>query len=64
MLTSYLVRCPQSECHWFGSLIPQRVEGKKGEVSFQCPKCRHEWRGRIVGEDVRIIRERAVAVTA
>jgi hypothetical protein len=60
MITSYLVRCPHSECRWFGSLIPSTTagpfQGKPGvrpEVMFRCPKCQGEWRARIIGEDVK-----------
>ena len=60
MLTSYLVRCPHADCRWFGSLMPEaKVEAWHGtipvqpQVRFRCPKCRGEWRARMVGEDVR-----------
>lgn len=59
MLTSYLVTCPQPNCHWFGSLLPQNdLESwhgsvpQPGEVVFQCPRCQGEWRARVVGDDV------------
>ena len=59
MLTSYMVRCPQAGCSWFGSLLPQ-TSGPLGQnyslrsprVVFQCPQCLHEWQARVVGEDV------------
>jgi hypothetical protein len=59
MLTSYLVRCPYPGCDWFGSLLPsQDTDSWKGSVPttstavFECPRCRHEWRARIQGDDV------------
>jgi hypothetical protein len=60
MITSYLVRCPYPECRWFGSLIPVGTAasalvqpGVRPPVTFRCPKCKGEWHGRIVGDDVK-----------
>jgi hypothetical protein len=60
MKTSYLVRCPHPDCHHFGSLLPcAKIDAWHGEISampavmFRCPKCKREWRARMVGEDVR-----------
>jgi hypothetical protein len=59
MLTSYLVRCPHTDCNWFGSLIPRTTSEPwqsptpvPSEVVFQCPQCEAEWPARIVGDDV------------
>jgi hypothetical protein len=59
MLTSYWVRCPQSECGWSGSLLPQTdVKAWHGEnlpqnvVVFHCPGCDAEWPARVIGDDV------------
>lgn len=59
MLTSYLVKCPHTGCGWFGSLLPRtNRDAWRGPsptasvVEFQCPRCKSEWRGRLVGEDV------------
>ncbi len=60
MLTSYLVRCPQAGCGWRGSLLPSRDKDSWRHsvptvpiAVFECPKCRHEWRAQIVGDDVK-----------
>jgi hypothetical protein len=60
MLTSYLVKCPHSQCQWFGSLIPlppteawRKVASVKSEVVFHCPQCDSEWHAQIVGDDVK-----------
>ena len=59
MLTSYLVKCPHADCGWSGSLLPNRdTDSWRGcapsidIASFECPRCRGEWRARIVGDDV------------
>ena len=59
MLTSYLVKCPHSDCNWFGSLLPQgQADPWRGAVPeasvvvFRCPQCQKQWQGRISGEDV------------
>jgi hypothetical protein len=59
MLTSYLVKCPNADCRWFGSLLPRQdleawrtASPHRSEASFQCPKCHGEWRARVVGDDV------------
>ena len=56
MLTSYLVKCPHPDCHWFGSLLPrtawQGAAPVGGIVLFQCPQCQGEWSARVVGDDV------------
>ncbi len=59
MLTSYWVTCPNAECHWFGDLLPQtdtqffRAAAPTCKtVLFQCPRCDHSWRARVVGDDV------------
>lgn len=59
MLTSYLVKCPRSGCHWFGSLLPRgNAEAWRGSlpsvsiVEFECPECQGEWQARVVGDDV------------
>jgi hypothetical protein len=59
MLTSYVVRCPDLSCRWFGSLLPSRdTDLWSGSVPststavFQCPECGHSWRARVVGDDV------------
>ncbi len=59
MLTSYLVKCPHVGCNWFGLAVPSGdpdgwcgCESISSTIEFQCPRCRGEWRGRIVGEDV------------
>jgi hypothetical protein len=59
MLTSYFVKCPHLGCDWLGSLLP-RGDAKAfaagqtaaSTVGFQCPRCRGEWRCRVVGDDV------------
>lgn len=62
MLTSYLVRCPHSGCHWSGSLLPSGDgEAWRGPmpstpvVAFQCPQCQREWHARVVGDDVYLL---------
>ncbi|HEV3448684.1 MAG TPA: hypothetical protein VG099_28865 [Gemmataceae bacterium] len=64
MLTSYMVRCPQLSCAWFGSLLPsQDTDSWRGSVPtiptavFQCPDCGHSWRARVVGDDVVALEE-------
>ncbi|HZT82106.1 MAG TPA: hypothetical protein VFA26_17900 [Gemmataceae bacterium] len=60
MLTSYWVRCPHLGCNWSGNLLPQgdtrlftaAVPGTK-VVVFQCPTCQGQWKGQVVGDDVR-----------
>lgn len=59
MLTSYLVRCPFPDCEWFGSLLPSRdTDSWRGSIPttsmavFECPQCGHEWRARILGDDI------------
>lgn len=59
MLTSYLVQCPQVDCHWSGSLLPSRnTDSWRSSVPttpvavFECPKCGQVWRARIKGDDV------------
>jgi hypothetical protein len=59
MLTSYMVRCPEPGCGWFGSLLPSRdTDLWTGSVPststamFACPECGHTWRARVVGDDV------------
>lgn len=69
MLTSYVVRCPHSNCRWFGSLLPAAkvaawhgTIATKPEVMFRCPQCQAEWRARVVGDDVKPLPlERALA---
>jgi hypothetical protein len=60
MLTSYLVACPHVGCNWSGSLLPCRntdawtsLIPTTSIAVFQCPRCDREWRGRIVGDDVK-----------
>ncbi len=64
MLTSFLVRCPHDDCKWTGNLIPRKdAEQWHGQtpttarptVVFHCAKCRREFRGQIIGDDVKII---------
>jgi hypothetical protein len=59
MLTSYMVKCPRQECGWFGSALPRsNADSWHGavptvnETRFQCPRCRHEWRARVRGDEV------------
>ena len=59
MLTSYLVKCPHSQCGWSGSLLPCRdTDSWKGSIPttsiavFECPQCQQQWRARVVGDDV------------
>jgi hypothetical protein len=59
MLTSYWVKCPHVDCHWSGDLLPRddkrvwaaAVPSKK-VVTFLCPSCQGEFRGRVKGDDV------------
>jgi hypothetical protein len=71
MLTSFQVKCPSFECDWSGSLIPrvdrepwhgQATNDRRPLVVFRCPRCSGEWRGRIVGDDVRIVPAEAAVV--
>jgi hypothetical protein len=59
MLTSYMVKCPNPDCAWFGSLLPHsEPDAWRGPVpaadtvEFRCPQCHGEWHARIVGDDV------------
>jgi hypothetical protein len=59
MLTSYLVSCPYSCCHWSGCLLPhEHLEAWRGaapnctDAVFLCPQCQREWHARIAGDDV------------
>jgi hypothetical protein len=59
MLTSYLVKCPHFSCTWSGSLLPSRdTDSWRGSVPttsiavFECPRCRGQWRAKVVGDDV------------
>jgi hypothetical protein len=70
MLTSFLVRCPHDTCKWSGSLIPRKdTEPWHGQtaatarptVVFRCARCQREFRGQIVGDDVKIIAEELAA---
>ncbi len=58
MLTDYMVTCPHTGCHWTGILLPKDnrdacnfVRPTTNEIVFECPRCRAEWRARVVGND-------------
>ena len=60
MLTDYMVTCPHAGCHWSGSLLPSRNRDAwraaipaTHEIVFECPRCHHEWRAELIGDDVR-----------
>jgi hypothetical protein len=60
MLTDYMVTCPHAGCRWSGCLMPRgdRTAWRPAlptvrEVVFECPRCHREWRGRVVGDDVK-----------
>jgi len=62
MLTDYLVRCPHANCSWHGCLFPKgnRDAWKPAvptarEVTFECPRCRGQWRARLVGDDAIVL---------
>lgn len=62
MLTSYWVKCPQLGCQWTGSLLPvgdgeswKRSLPTTNVATFECPRCRNEWRARVHGDDVEAI---------
>lgn len=59
MLTSYWVSCPDTNCRWKGDLLPRTDRGvfatavpTKKVVTFVCPRCQHEFHGRVKGDDV------------
>ncbi len=72
MLTSYMVTCPHSDCHWHGSLLPRgNREAYRGSrpttpvVEFECPQCHAHWHARVIGDDVKPLSlEEMVATTA
>lgn len=58
MLTNYPVRCPYEGCGWRGTLFPldsavvcRTAQPTNRTISFECPKCRRDWKARVVGED-------------
>ena len=58
MLTDYQVHCPH--CNWTGCLFAKgdREAWRPAiprirDVTFQCPTCHHDWKARIVGDDVK-----------
>jgi len=58
MLTDYAAHCPYEGCGYRGYLFPQGnrddwrpATPTRREISFACPRCKREWRARIVGED-------------
>ncbi len=57
MLTGYLVKCPRVRCRWFGELPgkpdPEAWRETAATVAFECPRCQHEWRARVVGNSVQ-----------
>ena len=60
MLTDYLVKCPHSNCGWFGSLFPKgnreawlAAVPSVREVTFECPRCHGEWHAQVIGDDVK-----------
>ena len=70
MLTSYLVKCPQTGCDWFGSLLPRGDAAAwpgyaptRSIVVFECPRCGVEWSARVVGEDVVPVAVEELSVT-
>lgn len=71
MLTSYMVRCPNIECGFFGSLLPsQNPDFWKGSVPltstvvFECPHCGHHWKARVKGDDVEPIPQEEMVTSA
>ena len=58
MLTDYMVTCPHTGCHWTGSLLPKaNLDAWKTalptthDIVFACPRCHHDWRANVVGDD-------------
>jgi hypothetical protein len=58
MLTDYAAHCPHEGCGWRGYLFPQgnrddskAAQPSQREIMFACPRCKREWRARIVGDD-------------
>ena len=62
MLIHYFVECPHVGCGWLGYLAgrpdtdcSRSPTGKVAMISFQCPNCEREWRGRAIGADVEAL---------
>jgi hypothetical protein len=60
MLTGYLVKCPCVGCRWYGELSARpspeawrEPASVRPTVVFECPRCQHEWRARVIGNGVQ-----------
>lgn len=59
MLTDYAAHCPHEDCGYRGYLFPQGnreadwrpASPTRREITFSCPRCKREWKARIVGDD-------------
>ena len=69
MLTSFFVKCPNVDCGRFGSLLPRTSSDTwrgavpdESLITFECPSCHEEWQARLVGDDIRPLPRRTVAI--